>query len=106
MGFAIYSFINCICVTLLNASEAVYLVRAFKYEDDRTKLLSVNGLLVMLFCTAAGMVFPILMGTLGTTKGGWTTMTLIMAIPMMLIGMGRFLLVKEKVDTTAGAAVK
>ena len=104
--FAIYSFINCICVTLLNASEAVYLVRAFKYEDDRTKLLSVNGLLVMLFCTAAGMVFPILMGTLGTTKGGWTTMTLIMAIPMMLIGMGRFLLVKEKVDTTAGAAVK
>lgn len=93
--FVTYTFINSIFVTLLSASEPVYMGRAFRYESDRTKLASVNGLLVTLFCTVISIVFPILMGTLGTTRGGWSTMVLITAIPFMIIGMGRFFLVKE-----------
>lgn len=93
--FITYTFINSIFATLLNASEAVYLVRAFKYEDDRTKLISLNGLFVTLFCTVVSIIFPIMMGTLGATKAGWTTMMLITGIPLTLIGMLRFLLVKE-----------
>lgn len=93
--FVTYTFVNSIFATLLNASEAVYLRRSFKYEDDRSKLISVNGLLVTLFCTVVSIVFPILMGTLGTTRGGWTTMMLITGIPLCLIGMSRFLVIKE-----------
>lgn len=93
--FVTYTFVNSIFATLLNASEAVYLVRAFKYDDDRNKLVSINGLLVTLFCTVVSIVFPILMGTLGTTRGGWTTMLLITGIPLALLGFSRFLVVKE-----------
>ena len=93
--FVMYSFVNAIFSTLLNSSEAVYLCRAFKYEEDRSKLISVNGLLVTLFCTVVSIVFPTLMATLGTTRGGWTTMMLIIGIPLTVIGLGRFLLVKE-----------
>lgn len=90
-----YTFINSIFATLLNASEAVYLRRGFKYENDRNTLISVNGLLVTLVATAVSIAFPIMMGTLGTTKGGWKVMILITAIPLAIIGMGRFLFVKE-----------
>lgn len=93
--FTMYTFTNSIFATLLNASEAVYLCRAFKYEDDRNKLVSINGLLVTLFCTVISIIFPILMGTLGTTRGGWTVMLLITGIPLCLIGFSRFLVVKE-----------
>lgn len=93
--FVTYTFVNSIFATLLNSAEAVYLRRAFKYEDDRSKLVSVNGLLVTLFCTVVSIVFPILMGTLGTTRGGWTTMLLITGIPLCLIGVSRFIVIKE-----------
>ncbi len=93
--FVTYTFVNSIFATLLNASEAVYLVRAFKYDDDRNKLISINGLFVTLFCTVVSIVFPILMGSLGTTRGGWTTMLLITGIPLALLGFSRFLVVKE-----------
>ena len=100
--FATYTFANSIFATLLNASEAVYLVRAFKYEDDRNKLVSLNGLFITLFCAIVSIVFPILMGTLGTTRDGWTTMLLIVGIPLGLIGFSRFLIVKE-VNTDVAA---
>ncbi len=84
--FTMYTFANSIFATLLNASEAVYLVRAFKYEDDRNKVVAINGTLITLFCAIISIIFPIMMGTLGTTRGGWTTMMLIIGIPLALIG--------------------
>ncbi len=104
--FLTYTFVNSIFATLLNASEAVYLVRAFKYDDDRNKLVSVNGLLVTLGATVISIVFPILMGTLGTSRGGWTTMMLIVGIPLALIGFSRFLVVKEINDEVAAPSTK
>lgn len=104
--FVTYTFVNSIFATLLNASEAVYLRRAFKYEDDRSKVVSINGLLITLACTILSVVFPIMMATLGTTKGGWTTMLLITGIPLLLIGLTRLVVIKEvNVDETADAKV-
>ncbi|MCC8105191.1 MAG: MFS transporter [Clostridiales bacterium] len=93
--FVVYSLVNAVFVTLLNASEAVYLVRAFKYEDDRNRLISVNGLLVTVFCTIISIIMPTLMATMGTTSGGWTRMMVIIGLPLTVIGMGRFIFVKE-----------
>ncbi len=93
--FIFYSAINAVFTTLLNATETVYMIRAFKYEDDRNKLISINGLIVTIFATLTSIVFPILMGTMGTTKEGWTQMLLIMGIPLCLLGILRFIFVKE-----------
>ncbi|MCR5546811.1 MAG: MFS transporter [Lachnospiraceae bacterium] len=102
--FVMYTFVNSIFATFLSSAETVYLARAFKYEEDRIKLASVSGILVMLFCTIVSMVFPILMGELGTSKGGWTTIASIFAIPLLLLGITRFFFVKEKVEVDAEAA--
>ncbi len=102
--FATYTFTNSIFATLLNTAESVYLVRAFKYDDDRKKLISVNGLLITLAATVISIIFPILMGTLGTTRGGWSTMLMIIGIPLALIGITRFLVIKEvNTDVTASS---
>lgn len=98
--FIMYSLVNSVFATLLNSAESVYLCRAFKYEDDRSKLVSINGLLITLGCTVVSIIFPILIDTMGTTRGGWTTMLLLIGVPLGIIGLGRFVFVKEiNVDT-------
>ncbi|WP_165218867.1 MFS transporter [Schaalia sp. ZJ1691] len=93
--FTTFTFINSIFATLLYVSEPVYLNRAFKYEDDRSKVVAINGFLITLMCTVVSVIFPILMGTLGTSRGGWTTISLITGIPLCLLGLTRLIGVKE-----------
>ena len=102
--FVTYTFVNSIFATFLSSSDTVYLARAFKYEDDRVKLASASGILVMLFCTLVSIIFPVLMGTIGTTKSGWVPMIAIFAIPLMVLGMTRFLFCKEVVEVDGEAA--
>lgn len=102
--FVTYTFVNSIFATFLSSSDTVYLARAFKYEDDRIKLASASGILVMLFCTLVSIIFPVLMGTIGTTKSGWVPMIAIFAIPLMVLGMTRFLFCKEVVEVDGEAA--
>lgn len=95
---ATYTLVNSIFATLLNASESVYIARATKGEDARNVLVSVNGIVIMVGSIVVSTVFPILMGTLGTQPGGWTKMIAIFAIPLGVIGIGRFVFVKERPD--------
>lgn len=98
--FLTYTFVNSVFATLLNADECVYLARAIKLESDRNILVSVNGLLITLFCTIVSIIFPILMASpLGETPNGWATFISFFAIPFAVIGLGRFFFVKERQDT-------
>jgi GPH family glycoside/pentoside/hexuronide:cation symporter len=93
--FVFYSLANAFFATMLFSSDAVYLARAFSTQTVRARILSVNGLLVMLFSAAVSMTLPRLMATMGTTEGGWTKIALLIGVPMVIIGLGRFFLVKE-----------
>ena len=55
-------------------------------------------LIIMLFSIVISMLLPQLIAGMGSTKEGWTTMALIFAIPCAIIGMFRFIFVKEVVD--------
>ena len=96
--FATYTFVNSVFATLLNASESVYISRAVKSDEARNILVSVNGIVIMFGSVVVSTVFPILMGTLGTSTGGWKKMIAIFALPLGVIGIGRFLFVKERTD--------
>lgn len=102
--FVTYTFVNSIFATLLNASESVYIARATDNENDRNVMLSVNGIVVMVGTIIVTTVFPILMGTLGTQPGGWVRIIAIFAIPLSVIGIMRFIFVKERVDVTSAKA--
>lgn len=96
--FVTYTFVNSIFATLLNASESVYIARVTKSDASRNVLVSVNGIVIMFGSIVVSTAFPILMGTLGMTPGGWTKMIAIFALPLGVIGIGRFLFVKERTD--------
>ena len=96
--FVTYTFVNSVFATLLNASESVYIARATKSDASRNILVSVNGIVIMVGSVIVSIIFPILMGTLGTTAGGWQKMIAMFALPLGVIGIGRFLFVKERTD--------
>lgn len=96
--FVLYTLINSVCATFLNGGDAVYLARSIRSEKNRVSVMSFNGGIIMLFSIVISMLLPQLIAGMGSTKEGWTTMALIFAIPCAIIGMFRFIFVKEVVD--------
>lgn len=93
--FIMYSLINSICATFLNGADPVYLARSVRSEKNRVSLMSFNGALVMLGSIVVSMLLPQLIAGMGKTKAGWTQMVLMIGIPCGLIGILRFVFVKE-----------
>ena len=101
--FVMYMFVNSVFTTLLNASGNPYMVRAFKTNEQRVKLASFGGIVIMVATIAINAIFPIAMNRLATSPKGWSTLIAMFALPLGLIGMLRFFFVKEteKVDTVS-----
>lgn len=93
--FIMYTLINSICATFLNGTDAVYLVRSIRSEKNRVSIMSFNGGIIMVFSIVMSMLLPQLIAGLGATKSGWTVIAIIVGIPLGLIGMFRFIFVKE-----------
>ena len=101
--FVMYMFVNSIFTTLLNASGNPYMVRAFKNNEQRVKLASFGGIVIMVASILINILFPIAMGRIATSPAGWSKLAALFALPLGLIGMLRFFFVKEteKVDTVS-----
>lgn len=95
--FVLYTLINSICATFLNGGDAVYLARSIRSEKNRVSVMSFNGGIIMVFSIVISMLLPQLIAGIGSTKAGWTTIALMFAIPLGIIGMFRFIFVKEVV---------
>lgn len=93
--FIMYTLINSICATFLNGGDAVYLARSIRSEKNRVSLMSFNGGVIMIFSIVLSMLLPQLIAGLGTTKAGWTVIAVMLGVPLALIGMLRFVFVKE-----------
>ncbi len=92
---AMYICINSICITLLNASGNPYMIRAFKTNEQRIKIASFGGIVIMMAAIGINMVFPIAMNRIATSPAGWSKMVGMFAVPLALIGILRFFFVKE-----------
>ncbi|GAA3908788.1 MFS transporter [Microbacterium invictum] len=93
--FVLFTLINSVCATFLNASEAVYLKRSLRGEVQYAKVLSRQGVFIILVAAIASIMLPQLMASWGTEPGGWTRIALVYGIPLMLIGLVRFFTIKE-----------
>ncbi len=94
----LYIFVNSIFSTFLNCNQTTYMARAFPNMGQMVKLNSYGGIVVTLGCAIVSMTFPTLMANLATSSAGWSALVGIYALPLALIGMLRFLLVKETVE--------
>lgn len=105
--FVMYVLINAVCSTMLGAADSVYLARAFTTDNNRIKVMSVNGVVVMVSCIIFNIIVPQFIATIGTTKSGWFTLSMMMGAPLALIGILRFFLCKEILtDAPVGTAEK
>ena len=97
MFFLVQSIAN----SFLSACQTPYMVRAFKTQGQMRKIASFGGIVIMFAAIAINIAFPILMGTMATSPEGWSQLILIVAIPMAIIGMMRFIFVKEEFEVEA-----
>ena len=90
--------INSVCTTLLSAAQNPYMIRAFGTNEQRVKLASFGGIVIMGASIFINMLFPILMANIATSPQGWSKLMLLISLPMAFIGIMRFFFVKETVE--------
>ncbi|MEH7495704.1 MFS transporter [Neobacillus niacini] len=104
--FVMYSFVNAIFTTFLNANNTVYMVRAFSKQEHYVAISSYGSIIVLLGAVIVNVSFPMLMASLATSAGGWRTLIAIYAVPLLLIGLLRFFTIKETNDVDAASDIK
>jgi probable glucitol transport protein GutA len=103
--FVMYNLTFSIFNTLLSAAQMPYTIRAFGGRRMViTKLGSFGGIVTMIGSMAISITFPMMMAKLVTPEGGWRNLIMIYAIPLALIGILRFVFVKEDPSIDAGTA--
>lgn len=93
--FILYTLIFSVFSTLMNAAETPYMVRAFENSQVITKVASWGGIIITLGSMVVSVSFPIMVGRMGQTPAGWRMIMMIYAIPLTVIGLFRFLFIKE-----------
>lgn len=93
--FLMYTLIVSICQTALYCTEPIYFNHAFKDEKARISIQTVNGFVNVITFTIIGIIFPQLMGKYMFAPNGWLIMALIVGVPCMILGMIRFICIKE-----------
>ena len=103
--FVMYTMVNAVSYTFLNASNTVYLVRAFK-GNQIVKLTSYSSVITMLASVLFNVGFPIWMAKYADSATGWSLLVGTFAIAMGGIGILRMLFVKEKYNVDADTEKK
>ena len=99
-----YALVNSVFYTFLQANNTVYMCRAFKYQEQYVSLSSVGSIISMVGVAAFNIAIPGLIQKYGVSAGGWSFLMACIAIPGAIIGMLRFIFIKETnhVDAVTG----
>ncbi len=99
--FIMYTMVNAVCATALGGADSVYMARAFTTDGNRIKAMSINGFIVMFASIIFNIIFPSFLAGAGTTKEGWSKMSIALGVIMAVIGILRFIFCKEIADDGA-----
>ena len=104
--FVMYTLINSVFLTFLNCNEAVYLSNVIEEPEHVITISAVTGFISLIFTMVASMVYPSVVATIGATRQGWFLIAAVTAVPMTLLGLVRFVFVKERTRKNISAAAK
>lgn len=90
-----YTLCKGVFATFLNAGENVFKLRAFT-EPQLIRLTSAGGIANSVCGFLVAIILPQAIKNAGTSVPAWTKTMLMFAVPLCLLGMCRFLFVKEK----------
>jgi Na+/melibiose symporter-like transporter len=103
---SMYTFVFSIFNTLLGAANSPYMIRAFVRRQVLSKVASYGGIVTTLGAMVVSITFPMLMARLANSPAGWRQLIALYALPLLLIGLLRFIFVKEVIKTDKDAAEK
>ena len=93
--FVTFISVNAIFDTLLRANDALYMARAFNGRRVFAKVATRAGVITSLGAVAVTVLLPLALDAAGKSPEGWSVAVLAFAAPLTVIGMLRFLFVKE-----------
>ncbi|MEV6712858.1 MFS transporter [Lentzea sp. NPDC051208] len=102
--FVLFLLITSVCQTFLNKSEGLYLKRAIRGETRYAKVLSRQGVIIVICAGVGHALLPQLIALWGNRPGGWTLIATVYAVPLMILGLVRFFFIKETVTADELAA--
>lgn len=101
--FWMYTLVFSVFTTMRSAANTPYTIRAFSNNQKViTKVASYGGIITMGSSIGISIAFPIVMSQLATSAAGWTKTVAIFMIPLTLIGVMRFIFLKEDPSIDAG----
>lgn len=100
--FVMFISIQAVFDTLLRANDNLYLARAFYGRRVYAKVTTRSGIITSLGAIAVTVTLPTVLNAAGKSPEGWSFAVACFAVPLGIIGMSRFLFVKE-VHLTADA---
>lgn len=98
-----YVLAQAIFATLLNANQTVYMVRAFHNDQKYVTITSLGGLVITFVVIVFNVVFPTLEAPIISSGEGWSHLVLYIAVLLGVIGILRFVFVKEEVAVDANS---
>ena len=96
--FLFYTMNCAVFQTFLSCTDAIYLRRAFKDDNQRTLVQTVSGGVGMVAMYLGVALMPILTDYFEDIPGGWTYLVLLCGVPMAIIGTIRFFMFPEVED--------
>lgn len=100
--FCMYTFLFGVFNTMRTSANVPYLIRAF--DNNRAligKVSSYGGIVTTMGSMVVSLTFPKLMASLATSDRGWCTLILIYMVPLTVLGLLRFIFVKENPNIDA-----
>ena len=96
--FSMYMLVNSIFATFMYSNQQPYMIRAFKDQNQIIKVNAFGGIIISVICGGIAIVFPRLMATMATSTEGWSRLVGMFALPLLVIGILRFIFVKEEYE--------
>ena len=94
--FLMYTLINAVFGTLMGVASPVYMANALDDPRQSVSLIALSSTLATLFTMVASIIIPQMIASMGDTSEGWARIALTFGIPMIVLGMIRFFVIKEK----------
>ena len=98
--FLLYTLNCAVFQTFLSCTDAIYLKRVFRDDNQRAMVQAVSGGIGVVAMYLGVVIMPLMIDYFEDIPGGWTMMILIIGVPMAIIGSIRFFLFPEVEEVT------
>ncbi|MBQ8081769.1 MAG: MFS transporter [Clostridia bacterium] len=93
--FIMYFMVTAVCQTIAYGENPVYLMNAVPDANNRNKLVSISGAIMMVASIAFGIIAPQFIDAAGSSSAAWRQLIIAIGVPCAILGVVRMIFIKE-----------